>query len=60
MSKPRNTYMYVFKVGRKFVHGGITNDLERREREHKQSWPNGHIVQVGRRTTEEVAKNWEK
>lgn len=60
MSKSRDTYKYVFKVGRKIVHGGITNDLERREIEHKQTWANGHIVKVGRRTTEEAAKNWEK
>jgi len=47
MTKPRGTYKYQFKVGRKIVHGGITNDLERREQEHLQEWPNGHIVQEG-------------
>ena len=58
--KPRNTYKYYFKEGNNIVHGGITNDLERREQEHMQKWPSGHIFQVGRRTTEEAARQWEK
>jgi len=57
---PRNTYKYHFKIGNKIVHSGITNDLDRREQEHKQKWPQGHIRQVGRKTTEEAARNWEK
>ena len=60
MGKPRNTYRYYFKVGKKIVHAGITNDLERRESEHRQKWSNGHILQVGRRTTEEAARKWEQ
>lgn len=60
MGKPRDTYKYYFKIGNKTVHGGITNDLERRELEHQQRWPKGHIYQVGRRTTEEAARKWEK
>jgi len=60
MKKPRNTHKYVFKEGRKIVHGGITNDLERREQEHKQKWPSGHIVKVGHCTTEEAARKWEE
>ena len=60
MTKTRDTYKYHLKVGRKIVHGGITNDLERREREHKQKWPRGHIKQIGRRTTEEAARKWEE
>lgn len=55
----RDTYKYHFKRGNKIVHSGITSDLERREQEHKQEWPDGHIFQVGRRTTEEAAKKWE-
>lgn len=59
--KPRDTYKYEFKVGNKKVHGGITNrPLEEREREHQQKWPKGHIKQVGHRTTEEAALQWEK
>ena len=60
MAKKRDTYKYKFKIGNKVVHGGITEDLERREKEHQQKWPNGHIKQIGRRTTEEAAQNWEK
>ena len=56
----RNTYKYQFKVGNKIMHGGITNDLDRREAEHQQKWPKGHIKQVGRRSTEEGARAWEK
>ena len=60
MSKERDTYKYHYKIGNKIVHGGITNDLERREQEHQDKWPKGHIKQVGRRTTEEAARKWEK
>lgn len=60
MAKPRDTYKYYFKVRNKIVHGGITNDLERREQEHRQKWPKGHLFQVGRRTTEEAARSWEQ
>jgi predicted GIY-YIG superfamily endonuclease len=56
----RDTYKYVFKVGNKIVHGGITDDLARREMEHQAEWPKGHIKQEGRRTTEEAAREWEK
>ena len=56
----RDTYKYVFKVNGKIMHGGITKDLERREREHQQKWPSGHIEQVGNRTTGEGARKWEK
>jgi len=60
MRKKRDTYKYYFKVGNKIVHGGITTDLERREQEHQEKWPKGHILQVGRRTTEEAGREWEK
>lgn len=60
MAKTRNTFKYYFKNGKKIVHGGITGDLQRREQEHKQRWPKGHIKQVGRKTTEEAARKWEK
>ena len=58
--KPRNIYKYDFKVGNKIKHSGITKNLERRELGHKQKWPKGHIVQVGRRTTEDAARKWEE
>lgn len=60
MGKPRDTYKYNFKVGNKIVHRGITEDLEQREQQHQQKWPKGHIKQVGRRTSEEAAREWEK
>jgi putative zinc finger/helix-turn-helix YgiT family protein len=60
MAKPRNTYKYDFKVGNKIVHSGITNDLERREQEHRQRWSGGHIVKVGKVTTEEAGRKWEE
>jgi len=60
MADSRDTYKYHFKVGNKIVHGGITDDLERREQEHKQKWTKGHIAQVGNRTTEDAARQWEK
>lgn len=57
----QKTYRYHFKQGRRFVHTGITNDLERREAEHKRSFgENGRIVQVGRATTMDDALEWER
>ncbi|MDH3195061.1 MAG: hypothetical protein OEL78_01965 [Hyphomicrobiales bacterium] len=61
MGKPRDTYKYQFKMGNKIVHGGITDDLERREAAHQQKYgKKGHIKQVGRKTTEEAARKWEE
>ena len=60
MGKKRNTYTYDFKIGNKIVHSGITKDLDRREEEHQQRWPNGHIVKVGVAKTEEGARAWEE
>ncbi|MDN5211614.1 hypothetical protein QQ020_06115 [Fulvivirgaceae bacterium BMA12] len=56
----RDTYKYHFKQGNKIVHRGITNDLERREEEHQNNYRNGHIVQIGNRTTREAALKWER
>lgn len=47
-------------VGNKIMHRGITKNLERREQEHQQRWPEGHIKQVGRCTTEVAAREWER
>lgn len=60
MSSKRDTYKYDFKIGNKIVHSGITNDLKRREVEHKSRWPQGHIVKVGNMTTEGAARKWEE
>lgn len=59
--KPRKYFKYQFKRGNKILHGGITADLERREGEHQNDLDSkGHITQVGRRTTEDAARQWEK
>ena len=60
MSKKRDTFTYDFKVGNKIAHSGITNDLDRREAEHQQRWPAGHIVKVGAAKTRESALEWEQ
>lgn len=60
MAAKRDTDKYLFVNGRRIVHGGITNDLDRREREHRQKWPNGHIVKVGRKTNRRAALAWER
>ena len=57
---PRTWYKYYQKIGNKVVHGGITQDLEQREQEHQQKWHKSHITQVGRKTTEDAARQWEK
>ena len=51
---------YDFKVGNTIKHSGITTDLDRREKEHQERWPGGHIVQVGHAVSEESAREWEK
>jgi len=68
----RDTYKYWFKVGNLKVHCGITNDLNRREKEHQNSkrytennrrryyWKDGHIIQEGNMTTREAAMIWER
>ena len=60
MTKPRDTNKYQFKVKGSIVHRGITNDLERREREHQQTWPDGHIEKIGNKTTRDAALEWER
>ena len=60
MSKERDTYKYLVKVGNKVVDGGITTDLARREQERQREYPGSHLYKVGHRTTEEAAREWEK
>lgn len=60
MSKKRDKYTYDFKVGNKIKHSGFTNDPDRRETEHQQRWPSGHLTIVGRIKTEEGAREWEQ
>ena len=56
----RDTYKYHLKDGKRIVHRGITNDLNRREQEHHNEYPESKIRQVGRRTTREAALEWER
>lgn len=56
----RDWYTYYFKVGNTIVHRGITQDLARRETEHRQTWSSGHIVQIGGPKTEQGARDWER
>lgn len=58
--KPRNTYKYHFKDGNRILHRGITDDLERREQEHRRNFGRGHILQIGRQTNREAALSWER
>ena len=62
MSTYRDTYKYHFKKGNKIVHTGITNDIDRREAEHRREsgLNKGHIKQVGYRTTRLAALDWEQ
>jgi len=60
MPEVRDTYKYKLKVGKKVVHIGHTTDLRRREEEHQKHWPESKIYQVGRRTTREEARQWER
>ncbi len=70
--QPRTHHKYIFKVGNKIVHGGITDDLQRREEDHQNSkkwtqhgdkrlyWSQGHIFQVGAKVTKGAALAWER
>ena len=43
----RDTHRYHFIKGRKIVHRGVTNDLDRRESEHRQTYGDGKIKPIG-------------
>lgn len=58
---PRDTAKYQLRQGRKVVHEGKTaQDLADREAQHQVEYPNSKISQVGRRTTDKAASEWEK
>ena len=62
MPTNRDTYKYHLKDGSNTIlHTGITNDLQRRESEHQQTYKGKtvHIKQVGNRTTRPAAFQWE-
>ncbi len=57
----RDTYKYQLKQGDKIIRNGITNDLHRREKELQRDYGKDvYVHQVGRRTTREDAREWEK
>lgn len=56
----RDTYRYQFKVGNKVVYRGVTSDPKRREVEHRQRWPSGHVSLVGSATGRASALAWER
>ena len=61
MPTDRIMHRYHLKEGNKIVHTGITNNLWRREKEHKKEFGDKvHIKQVGYRTTRKVALEWEE
>lgn len=52
----KNTYPYELKQGRKTVYKGITNDPERRAREHARAGKKFDTMSVGRATWRSSAK----
>ncbi len=56
----RDTYKYQFVRRGKVEHSGITKDPDRREAELKRQYGAGHLKKVGRRTTRDAAKEWER
>ena len=57
----RNTYKYRLKDGNRIVYIGITNDLDRREREHRnEGMTFTKMEKVGNITTEKAASAWEE
>lgn len=57
----RDTYKYELRNGRKVVYVGITNDLERRENEHRnEGMKFTSMTKVGNKTTRDAAEAWEQ
>ena len=57
----RDTYKYHLKQGDQIIRSGITNDLDRREKELQRDYGKDvHVQRVGNRTTREAAKEWDK
>ena len=58
---PRNKVVYQLKQGHKIVYIGITNDLARREKEHRELGREfNRIERVSRPMTEEEAQKKEQ
>ena len=60
MSKKRDTNKYECYQGSKLVYVGITNDMERREAEHRADGMEfTSMRKVGNITTQQAASDWE-
>lgn len=56
----RDTYKYELRDGNRVVYVGITNDLERREAEHRaEGMDFTKIQKIGNVTTRSAAEEWE-
>ena len=55
----RDTSRYELHQGNKVVYVGITNNPERRMREHEADKDFGKMVIIGRKVTRATAENWE-
>ena len=56
----RDTYKYELRNGNRIVYVGITNNLERREAEHRnEGMQFTSIAKVGNITTRDAAEAWE-
>lgn len=56
----KTTFKYHLMSGLRVLHRGITNNLRRRQSEHRRRFPGATIVQIGRRTTRKAALRWER
>ena len=57
----RDTIKYQIKDGNEIVYYGITNDLERREQEHRSEGMDfTSIEKIGNVTTRDAASDWEE
>ncbi len=59
ISMLKMSHLVAIKIPQPLGLGGITTDIDRREREHQQRWQGGRIVQVGGMKTEAEARAWE-
>ncbi len=55
----RDTEKYVLKEGNKILYVGITNNFDRRFKEHLKEKSFAKMEKVGRKTTRNGAKVWE-
>lgn len=57
----RDTFKYRIKDGNEIIYYGITNDLERREQEHRSDGMDfTKMEKIGIATTHDAASTWEE